>query len=129
MFRTLALLTSLLLLAGCNKDANAGDVAGSITKVLTGITDGKTAEAAKSELETLTNNFGSVLEKLKGDGKAATDGIAGKVGELAKGALASLAPQFKGITEQISRLMNIKDVVAQIGPVLEKLKGLIPAGN
>ncbi|MFO1054423.1 MAG: hypothetical protein U1F36_19555 [Planctomycetota bacterium] len=136
MLRTLTVLTAFFLLGSCTKEAgaagaNPAGVADSITKLLTGITDGKTADAAKSQLETLTTQFSSVVSGLKSAASSEGEKASGAIGDLAKKAMGALTPElttaFKGITDQITRLMNIQDVTKAIGPVLEKLKGLIPA--
>ncbi|MCC6782426.1 MAG: hypothetical protein IT457_06255 [Planctomycetes bacterium] len=131
------LFTALACFSACTSEAGASitptNVAGEITKLLTGITDGKTAEAAKGQLETLTGSLGKALEGLKSAGEAAKgsgEGLAGAAGDLAKKALDSFTPElktaFNGITEQITRLLGIADVKTAIGPMLEKLKALLP---
>ena len=135
IIQTLALLTSLVTFAACTSEAaataNPAATAASITKLLTGITDGKTAEAAKAQLETLTGTFGKAVEGLKSAGAAAGGEAGGAITDLAKKAAGAISPEltksFSGITAQITRLMSLEGVTAAIGPMLEKLKALIPA--
>ena len=55
----------------------------------------------------------------------------GALADKAKGAMGALTPEltkkFGGITEQITRLMGNAEIKQVLGPILEKLKGLIPA--
>ncbi|MCR9247286.1 MAG: hypothetical protein NXI31_19815 [bacterium] len=126
----------MFLFAACGGEAGASakpeSTAGSIVKLLEGITDGKTAESAKSELSTLTEQLSTGITALKSAGEK-TGGEAkdamGALAEKAKAAVAAFSPEltksFGGITEQITRLMGNDEIKKVIGPVLEKLKGLI----
>lgn len=136
---TFALVT-LLMLPACNTEAGANaqpaDVATKIVDTLKGITDGDTANAAKTQLSSLTDQLAKAMESLKSAGGALADkaggaggGLADAAKDLAGKAADAFAPQLKqalsGISEQVSRLMNIESVTAAIGPILEKLKGLV----
>jgi len=79
-----------------------------LMKTLSGITDGATAEKAKSALE----------------GQAKT--LGGQLGDL--GALkSSVEGVLKPLMDKVNGLLGNADIKKAIGPVLEQLKGLLPA--
>lgn len=135
--RNLVVLLSLFLLGACGSEAGAaGNVTGtadSVTKLLSGITDSKTAEAAKTELTSLTETLSGALGSLKSTAESTTEttgaDVKDKLGALAKKAASAISPEmtksFSGITEQVARLMGNPEIAKVIGPTLEKLKGLI----
>jgi hypothetical protein len=139
--RLLALATAFLVVPACSSEAGASggaaDVASKLTTTLAGITDAKTAESAKTQLTSLTDQLGKALETMKSAASSATDkakevagGDLGKMaGEMAAKAKAAVSPAlqsaFSGITKEIERLMGNADIKNALGPVLEKLKGLV----
>lgn len=136
--RTLAVLFPLFLFTGCGSDAGAaadpGNVAGSLESLLEGVTDKASAEAAKEKLGTLTEELSGAMSNLTSAAESAGDEAKDKLGALAeqaKGAMNSLTPEltksFNGVKEQITRLMGNEEVKQVLGPVLEKLKNLIPS--
>ena len=84
-------------------------------KTLGGITDGATAEKAKTGLEGIVSTLKTQMGELGGLGKL-------------EGALATAKDGLmKGAMEQVTKLMGNADITAKIGPVLEQLKGLFTA--
>ncbi|MBL8749731.1 MAG: hypothetical protein JNK78_11265 [Planctomycetes bacterium] len=81
-----------------------------LSKTLAGITDGATAEKAKSGLATIVDTLKGQVGSLGGITKA-TEGLGGDV--------------VKGITDQVKKLLANPDVAKAIGPVLEQLNGLV----
>lgn len=81
-----------------------------LSRTLSGITDGATAEKAKSGLTTIVDTLKGQIGSLGGIAKA-TEGVGGDV--------------VKGITEQVKKLLANADVAKAIGPVLEQLQGLV----
>jgi hypothetical protein len=88
---------------------------GELTKSLSGITDGATAEKAKGGLESIVSTLKTQMGELGGLGKL--DGMLAT----AKDGL------MKGAMDQVTKLMGNADITAKIGPVLEQLKGLFTA--
>lgn len=140
--RNLALLVPMFLFAACGGEAGAAATpdatASSLNELLAGITDAETAKAAKSQLESLTKDLSTGMESLKSAGEAAAkdtgnalNDMANKVTEGAKAAMSQLSPELQkslgGLQEQITRLMNNEEIKQVLGPMLEKLKGLLPA--
>ncbi len=137
--RIIAIFTTLALLAACNKDAaatggsgnaNVGTVSSELATLLTTVKDGPTAEAAKTKLNTLTDSLSSALTSLKSAGANAEKSVSGAV-DMAKKAAEAVTPEMKtalsSITTEVTRLLALPEVTKVIGPVLEKLKALIPA--
>jgi hypothetical protein len=84
-------------------------------KTLGGITDGATAEKAKTGLEGIVSTLKTQMGELGGLGKL-------------EGALATVKDGLmKGAMDQVTKLMGNADITAKIGPVLEQLKGLFTA--
>ncbi len=81
-----------------------------LSKTLSGITDGATAEKAKTGLTTIVETLKGQIGSLGGIAKA-TEGAGGDV--------------VKGITDQVKKLLANADVAKAIGPVLEQLQGLV----
>ena len=126
--KTIAVL-SLLLLPACGESGGEGgvlDKVGNVAKqadvmgklkgtlsslqaTLTGVTDGKTAQAAKGKLEGLIAPLKSQLGDLGG---------LGKLGSLKDGAI-------KTVMGQVTRLLGSADINSILGPVLQKLKGTL----
>ncbi len=124
--KTIALL-SMFLLPACG-DASAGvlDKVGdaakqsdalakikgtftNLTSTLTGITDGETAKAAKGKLEGMIGPLKDQLSSLGGLSKL--------------GAMKDTL--VNGVMSQVTRLIGNADIKSAIGPVLEKLKGVL----
>ena len=73
------------------------------------VTDGATAEAAKTRLSSLVTDLQDQVDKLGG-----TEKLTGALGG------------FKtSLTEKIGELLNDSEIQRAIGPALQKLKGLI----
>ncbi|MCU0866906.1 MAG: hypothetical protein MUC36_24235 [Planctomycetes bacterium] len=88
---------------------------GELGKTLGGITDGATAEKAKSGLEGIVSTLKTQMGELGGLGKL-------------DGALTTVKDGLmKGAMDQVTKLMGNADITAKIGPVLENLKGLFTA--
>ena len=119
-------LLALVCLPACGDNANAAgnivdnvknaavvkDLTGTfkdLGSTLGGITDGTTAEAAKEKLSGLVDGLKGQLDKLGGISKL-TDTLGGLK---------------DGVMEKIKGLMGNADVTKAIGPILEKLKGLL----
>lgn len=139
-------LFSLLTLAGCGllggndataastmpKDAAAAQAAPTIDlgKLLGGITDGNTATAAKSPLESAVAQLKTALAGA--DAKAKVDAAAGNADASAgKKMVDDVLAKFGlgGETVgQITALLQNEQVKAVLGPTLEQLKSLLPAG-
>ncbi|MCA8951802.1 MAG: hypothetical protein KDE27_19995 [Planctomycetes bacterium] len=134
--RTVAVLLPLFLATACGGEAGAAakpsSVAESLTSVLKGITDSKSAEAAKPELETLSSKLSTAIASLKstaseagGDAKDTMGALADKAKAAVKAFTPELTKSLSGLSEQVTRLMNNEEVKKVIGPVLEKLKGMV----
>ena len=139
----LSLLLAALLLPACEQDANAAGakpnaVATQLLDLLKGIDSKEAATEAKDQLSSLTDKLSGVLGSLKsaaGEAGKEAGEAAGGLGDMAKDiagkAADMLSPElkqtFSGLSEQITRLMDMEGVKSAIGPTLEKLKGLIPA--
>ena len=132
--RTLALLLPLFLLAACGSDAgatsNIAGTANSLTKILSGITDTKSAEAAKTQLGTLTDTLSTALGNLKSAGESAGGEAKNVLGGIATKALGALSPQItqslRGLKDQVAGLLGNAEITKVIGPLLGKLKGVLP---
>jgi len=138
----LFLILPLFLIPACGKKSDATSqppatqataVTETTTKVvdlLKGITDGKTAEAAKTQLESLTDKLGGALTSLQALGQASAGNAGTGLGDMAMQAAATVSPEITkslgGIAEQVTRLLGLEDVKTAIGPLLEKLQGLLP---
>jgi hypothetical protein len=140
MIRLASVLSVLVLLASCTSEASSsGNMAGITTelqKVLTSITDGKTAEQAKGQVTTLTDQLGKALETAKAAATAATEkgGDLGKLaGDLAGKAGDWLSPElkqsFSSISTEVTRLLGNEEIKNVLGATLEKLKGLLPSAG
>ena len=136
LLSTLA-ICSLFMIPACGDDAKAGEGANnlinkvgdaakqteafdkvkgtfeSLKSTLGGITDGKTAEAAKGKLDGLVGTLKDQMGKLGDLGK-----LTDKLGSM-KDTLT------KGLMGQVTKLMGNADVTKAIGPILEKLKGVL----
>ncbi len=140
------LLPSLLALAGCGllggndaaaapavpTDAAAAPAAPTIDlgKLLGGITDGDTATAAKSPIESAVAQLKAALSgaNAKAQVDAATgnaDAAGGK--KLVDEVLAKFGLGGETVG-QITALLQNEQVKAVLGPTLEQLKSLLPAG-
>ena len=131
-------LLSLFLLPACGDDAKAagdatknlmntvGDVAKQtaafdklkgtfegLKSTLAGITDGATAEQAKGKLSGMVDTLKEQMGSL---------GDMGKLSDSLSGVKDGLV---KGIMGQLTGLMGNADIQKAIGPVLEKLKGVL----
>lgn len=127
--KTIALLSMFLLPACSDAEATGGgmvDKIGSavtqgdamaklkgtftgLQSTLTAITDGTTAQAAKSKLSGMIGPLKDQLGALGG---------LGKLGSMKDGVV-------KGIMEQVTRLIGNADIKTAIGPILEKLKSAL----
>ncbi|MBL9077638.1 MAG: hypothetical protein JNL08_09050 [Planctomycetes bacterium] len=91
----------------------AKPVVGDLMQTLSGITDGKSAEAAKASLEKLTIGLKEQLGSL------------GDLGKLS-GTLATTKDSLlKPVLDKVAGLLGNAEVAKAIGPVLTQLKGLI----
>lgn len=86
---------------------------GGLTTTLSGITDGKTAAAVKSELGGLVDMLSAQVDKIGG-----IDKLTGMLGGL-KDSLVG------GLMSQVNKLANNEEVANAIGPMLEKLKSTL----
>lgn len=84
-----------------------------LTKSLSGIADGATAEKAKSGLEGLVGNLKTQIGELGSLGKL-SDSLSGMKDGL-----------LKPVMEKVTGLMGNADIAKAIGPVLEQLKGVL----
>lgn len=92
-------------------------------KVLGGITDGPTAQAAKSKIE-------SLIQQLKAAKNVATSGqLGGDLGKIAGAAAAKAGVDLTALKaeakKQVDSLLGNASIKAAIGPTLEQLKGLL----
>jgi len=87
-------------------------------KLLSGITDGPTATAAKGKLETLVGSLKSAA------GSAPAAGGLGELGKLAGQAATKLGVSPE-VMQQITALLANPAVKDAIGPVLEQLQSLL----
>ena len=81
---------------------------GELTKTLAGITDGASAEKMKTALEGQVKALGAEMGDL-GSLKGSVEGM------------------LKPLMEKVTGLLGNADIKKAIGPVLEQLKGLLPA--
>ena len=102
-----------------------------LVKLLGGVTDGASAEAAKGPLET---GIGALKKALAGaDAKAKLDGAAGgntDTAGTAKKMASDVLAKFglgAGTVDSIAKLLDNPAVKSAIGPMLEQLQGMIPA--
>jgi hypothetical protein len=144
---SLFLLPSLLVVAGCGlfggndaptKSVDPAAIAGEapaaptidLGKLLGGITDGGTATAAKSPLESAIAQLKAALAGA--DAKAKVDAAAGNADASAgKKLVDEVLAKFglgSGTVGQITALLQNEQVKAVLGPTLEQLKSLLPAG-
>lgn len=139
-------LVSLLTFAGCGmlggnevpatpampSDAAAAPVAPTIDlgKLLGGITDSNTASAAKSPLESAVAQLKTALAGA--DAKAKIDATTGNADASGGKKLVDEVLAKFGIggetVGQITALLQNEQVKAVLGPTLEQLKSLLPAG-
>ncbi|MBM4062935.1 MAG: hypothetical protein FJ265_17845 [Planctomycetes bacterium] len=91
-------------------------------KILTGITDGPTAQAAKSKLDTIIGSLKSAAEAAKGQ-------LGGDLGKLAGAAAAKAGVDLGAIKaaalQQVDKLLANDAIQGAIGPTLEQLKGYL----
>lgn len=87
--------------------------AGNLNATLGSITDGATAEKAKTTLENLVTGLKSQLGDLTSSGKL-TDSIASTKDSL-----------LKPVMDKVNSLLGNADIAAKIGPVLNQLKALL----
>ena len=90
-------------------------------KLLGGIKDGATAEAAKAQLDALVNQLQTTKNATPAN--AATEGL-GSLGKLAGDAATKLGVSADTV-KQITTLLGNPAVKSAIGPTLEKLQGLL----
>ena len=99
-------------------------------KLLGGIPDGGTATAAKSPLESAIAQLKAALAGA--DAKAKVDAAAGNADASAgKKLVDEVLAKFglgSGTVGQITALLQNEQVKAVLGPTLEQLKSLLPAG-
>ena len=143
---TLFLSTACSLLGGGNEvptknvdpaalqaQAQAATAAPSIDlgKLLGGITDTSSATAAKSPLETAVAQLKTALTSA--DAKAKIEATAGGSADASGGKkmVDEVLAKFglgSGTVAQITSLLQNEQVKAVLGPTLEQLKGMLPAG-
>lgn len=129
-----ALALAATLFAACGKDAGAAasptGVTDSLTSVLSGITDAKTAEAAKARLESMATQLDGALANLKSAASTGAKEAGGAIGEALQKALDVVTPELRkaaaGAETQIGRLQQNPEVQKVLGPVLDKLKAALP---
>lgn len=140
------LVSSFLLLTGCGLlgssdvpaapalpgDATATPAAPTVDlgKLLAGITDGSTATAAKSPLESAVEQLKAALAGA--DAKAKVDTATGRADAAGGAKLVDEVLAKFGLggetVGQITALLQNEQVKAVLGPTLEGLKSLLPAG-
>lgn len=148
---SLFLLPSLLVVAGCGllggneaptKSVEPGAMAGAapaapanapaidLGKLLAGITDGGTATAAKSPLESAVEQLKAALAGA--DAKTKVDAATGNADAAGGRKLVDEVLAKFGIggetVGQITALLQNEQVKAVLGSTLEQLKSLLPAG-
>lgn len=140
------LVPSFLLLAGCGLlggsdvpaapavpgDTTAAPAAPTVDlgKLLAGITDGTSATAAKSPLESAVEQLKAALAGA--DAKAKVEAATGRADaaggkQLVDDVLAKFGLGGETVS-QITALLQNEQVKAVLGPTLEQLKSLLPAG-
>lgn len=102
-------------------EAAAAPSVADLGKVLAGIKDGPTAEAAKAPLAAIVQQLEAA--KKAAPAAAGTEALSG-LGKLAGDAAAKLGVSAE-TTKQITALLDNPSVKAVIGPTLEKLQGLL----
>ncbi|MFK7738876.1 MAG: hypothetical protein AB8H80_01035 [Planctomycetota bacterium] len=118
-------LLGLFCLPACGEGAKAGDVMNKAGEAMKGLDFGKTLTAITSKLGSITD--GKTAEAAKGD----LDGMVNKLeGEMKEaGGLAKIGDKLgamKGtVMKAITGLMGKADITKHIGPILTKLKGMI----
>jgi hypothetical protein len=140
MIRIASVLSALLLVvAACSKEAgatgaNPAGIADQLVKALASVTDGKTAEQAKTQVTTLTDQLATALESVKGAATGGAGALGKAAGEIASKAAGDwLSPELKTsfgtISTEITRLLGNEEIKNVLGATLEKLKGLLPSAG